>query len=397
MPSSLSRRLHVVAAGVFALVVVGAVLLWPDGSGGVDLAGLGFTNEFYDAEVQAVDVRECDGEPDPGTSVPLCATVVVELLEGPHVGDVESFEVYDLTLYPDLERGDVVVLSFDPDAGEEFRYQYADQQRSPLLIGLAATFAVTVVLLGRLRGLMALVGLVLSLAVLLVFLLPALVEGSSPVLVAVVGAALIAYLALYLAHGFGAMTTVALLGTLASLVLVVVLSAVVVGLADLTGLVSEEASFIRVGSSGLDFRGLVLAGIVIGALGAVDDMTVTQASAVWEIHGANPALGRRELYRSGLRIGRDHVASTVNTLVLAYAGASLPLLLLFVGSEQSLGTVANSEVVATEIIRTLVGSIGLVASVPLTTWLAAAVVAGRDRRRPTGSVPAASPQHGPEG
>jgi uncharacterized membrane protein len=119
---------------------------------------------------------------------------------------------------------------------------------------------------------------------------------------------------------------------------------------------------------------LLLGGVVIGALGALDDMTVTQASAVWELRRANPALGRGELYRSALRIGRDHVGSTVNTLLLAYAGASLPLMLLFVLSNQSLGTVANSEVVAVEIVRTLVGSIGLVAAVPATTWLAAWVV-----------------------
>ncbi len=122
--------------------------------------------------------------------------------------------------------------------------------------------------------------------------------------------------------------------------------------------------------------------MVLGALGALDDVTVTQASAVWELRVANPELARWELYRRGLRIGRDHVASTVNTLALAYAGAALPLLLLFVLSRQSLGTIANSEIVATEIIRTLVGSIGLVAAVPLTTWLATEFVTSEQERRP---------------
>jgi uncharacterized membrane protein len=126
-------------------------------------------------------------------------------------------------------------------------------------------------------------------------------------------------------------------------------------------------------SEGLDFQGLVLAGIVLGAMGALDDVTVTQASAVWELRTANPSLTPAQLYRAGLRIGRDHIASTVNTLVLAYSGAALPLLALFVLSDQSFSSLANSEAVATEIIRTLVGSIGLVAAVPLTTWLAARV------------------------
>jgi hypothetical protein len=130
---------------------------------------------------------------------------------------------------------------------------------------------------------------------------------------------------------------------------------------------------VQIGSGELDLAAMVLAGMVFGALGALDDVTVTQASAVWELRAVNPGMSRLELYRSGLRIGRDHVASTVNTLALAYAGASLPLLILFVMSKQSLGSVANSEVVATEIIRTLVGSIGLVAAVPVTTWLAAAL------------------------
>jgi uncharacterized membrane protein len=124
----------------------------------------------------------------------------------------------------------------------------------------------------------------------------------------------------------------------------------------------------------LNLSGLILAGIVIGSLGVIDDVTVTQASAVWELRAADPRMDRSGLFRAGLRIGRDHIASTVNTLVLAYAGASMPLLVLFVLAQQSLGTVANGEVVATEIVRSLVGSIGLVATVPVTTWLASVAV-----------------------
>jgi uncharacterized membrane protein len=176
------------------------------------------------------------------------------------------------------------------------------------------------------------------------------------------------------------MTTVALLGTLSALALTVVLASVFTSLADITGLASEEALVVSIGAKGIDLSGLVLAGMVIGALGALDDVTVTQAAAVWELRAVNPTMPRHRLFRSAMRIGRDHVASTVNTLALAYAGAALPLLLLFTQSRQSLGTVANGETIATEILSALIGSIGLVASVPVTTWLASRVVGrGRDR------------------
>ena len=212
--------------------------------------------------------------------------------------------------------------------------------------------------------------------ILLLFVLPAILDGRSPVMVAVFGSAGIAFIALYLAHGFNRMTTVAVIGTMSALALTALLSTVFVGLSEFTGLVSEESSLLTL-FEGVDVRGLLLAGIVLGAAGAIDDVTVTQASAVWQLKAANSDLGATALFRRGLRVGRDHIASMVNTLLLAYAGASLPLLVLFVLSDQSLGAVANSEVVAVEIVRTLVGSIGLVAAVPLTTWLAALAADGQ--------------------
>jgi uncharacterized membrane protein len=221
----------------------------------------------------------------------------------------------------------------------------------------------------------ALAGLAASVVVLLQFVIPAILDGRSPVLVAVVGSSIIAFVALYVAHGFTRMTTVALLGTLAALGLTSVLSSIVVAAARFSGFATEE-SFILAFSGTIDISGLVLAGIVLGAVGAIDDVTVTQASAVFEVSRVRPDLPRRELIASGLRVGRDHVASTVNTLLLAYAGAAMPLLLFFVLANQSLGTVLNSELVAIEAIRTLVGSIGLVSAVPLTTWLAAVMAAG---------------------
>jgi uncharacterized membrane protein len=286
-----------------------------------------------------------------------------DIAGGLTIGDEARVE----TLADDL-AGDLFVIGVSPPDPQTL-YQFADFQRRGTLMWLALAFALVVVLLGRLRGAAALVGLAASVVVLLLFVLPAILDGRSPVMVAVVGAAAIAYLALYLAHGFNRMTTVALLGTIAALALTAVLSAIAVGAAGFTGLVTEESSVLTL-FEGIDVRGLLLAGIVLGSAGAIDDVTVTQASAVWELKAANPSLQPNDLFRRGLRIGRDHIASTVNTLLLAYAGASLPLLVLFVLSQQSLGTVANSEVVAVEIVRTLVGSIGLVAAVPFTTWLA---------------------------
>jgi uncharacterized membrane protein len=315
------------------------------------------------------------------------------LHQRPDKNHTTSIDFPDSPTTPDLHKGDDVVLSYEPRAEPGFQYQFADRQRRPVLLWLAVIFAVAVVALGRLRGLAALVGLAASIVVLLAFVLPAILDGRSPVLVAVFGASAIAYLALYLANGFNTRTTVAPLGTLAALALTVLLASVFTSLAQISGFASEEALLVKIGERGLDLSGVVLGGMVIGALGALDDMTVTQAAAVWELRSANPELPRRSIFRSAMRIGRAHVASTVNTLALAYAGAALPLLILFVQSRQSLGTVANSETVATEILAALVGSIGVVASVPLTTWLASRVVGehGTTTRRRRSTAPTRRP------
>ncbi|MDJ0924127.1 MAG: YibE/F family protein [Acidimicrobiia bacterium] len=328
-------------------------------------------------------VRDASDRPCSIDDTQTCRVLSL-VLDGTDDPQYLEYELFPGESGAEFFLGAPVIAEFFEGEGGEFevfsvsglsprrQYQFADFQRRGTLFWLALGFGLVVVALGGWRGAAALAGLVASVAVLLVFVLPAILEGRSPVLVAVIGAACIAFLALYMAHGFSRMTTVALIGTLAALILTALLSAFVVGIAEFTGLVSEESSLLTL-FEGIDVRGLLLAGIVLGAAGAIDDVTVTQASAVWELKAASPNLGKGELFRRGLRIGRDHIASTVNTLLLAYAGAALPLLVLFVLSEQSLGTVANSEVVSVEIVRTLVGSIGLVAAVPFTTWLAAVV------------------------
>jgi uncharacterized membrane protein len=280
-----------------------------------------------------------------------------------------------------LGTGDEAIVEFFPDdlnevltvspPDVEIAYQFSgDFQRRPVLFVALLVFAAAVVAVGRWRGVAALAGLAASLGILLLFVLPAVLDGRSPVLVAVVGASAIGFVTLYLAHGFTRMTTVALLGMIGALVLTALLSAATVELAQFSGFATEESTLLSL-FEGIDVAGILLAGIVLGTAGALDDVTVTQASAVWALRGADPDQDPATLFRRAMRIGRDHIASTVNTLLLAYAGAALPLLILFVLSEQSLGAIANSEIVAVEIVRTLVGSIGLVAAVPITTWLAA--------------------------
>ncbi|HSG79611.1 MAG TPA: YibE/F family protein [Acidimicrobiia bacterium] len=361
---SVLRVLPVAIAVALAVVtVLGMVLLRPTGAERPDLDEIGITAEVHGATVVAVTEERC------AVGLP-CQQVSFRLDQGPDAGGVVELEFVIAETSPYFTIGDRVVLDYRADAEPGFEYGYADRQRRPVLAWVAIIFALAVVALGRLRGLAALVGLAASIFVLLQFVIPAILDGRSPVLVAAFGAAAIAYVALYAAHGFNRMTTVALLGTLAALVVTVLLSEIAIGAADLTGFASDEAFILTIVGT-IDLSGLVLAGVVLGSMGAIDDVTVTQASAVWEVKRAKPEISRIELVRAGLRVGRDHVASTVNTLLLAYAGASMPLLIFFVLSDQSLGTVLNSEIVATEVLRTLVGSIGLVASVPLTTWLAA--------------------------
>ena len=277
-----------------------------------------------------------------------------------------------------------MIVAYAPDAPKELQYSVTDVNRKLPMTLLAGIFAVAVVVVGRMRGVMALVALAVSFLILTFFILPAILQGSNPLVVAVVGASAIMLIALYMCHGLSARTSVAVLGTLLSLLLIGLLGSLFIDWAALTGNTDDNTGLIHGLYPSIDMSGLLLAGIIIGSLGVLDDVTVTQTSAVWELHEANPTMGWRGLYRAGIRIGRDHIASVVNTLVLAYAGAALPLLLLFSIAQSSVGTVANSELVAEEIVRTLVGSIGLVASVPVTTALAALVVSA-DRPGSTGA------------
>ena len=356
-----------VILAIGASIVIGMIALWPGSTPDIDVDPFGFADGVVRAQVDIATVGPC-----PYDAEFECLLYQLTVLDEP-TGEIVFLDFPNEAGQPRFEEGDPVFLSVTTFEDGTVGYQYADRDRRVVILVLALVFAVTVVALGRMRGVAALLGLVISVAILIFFILPAIVAGKDAVFVALVGGGAIAMISLYLAHGYNPLTHVAALGAFSALVLTTVLSWLVVAAASFSGLTSEE-SFLLLAVPDLDLSGLILAGIVLGAIGALDDVTVTQASAVWEVHSANPALDSAALYDSGIRVGRDHIVSTVNTLLLAYAGASLPLLLFFTISEQSLGLISSSEVVAVEIVRTLVGSIGLVAAVPITTWLGSRVI-----------------------
>ena len=358
---------------------MGIAVWWPRGDSAIDREVLGY-GDRVDATVTAAEIGPCSYDPEAE-----CNSVSARIDEGPDEGTFATLEadVATRTSVAELAVGDDIVLN---DAGAEVdaaaRYSFADVQRGLPLVILALVFGVAVVALGRLRGLLALVGIGITVGVLLGFVFPALLQGASPLGVALTGGIVIALSTIYLAHGVSDRTTVALVGTIASLLLTAALGAGFAAATHLSGLASEEAVNLLAFAPELDFRGLLLAATIIGALGVLDDVTITQVSAVWELHHSDPQVGARGLYSAGIRIGRDHIASTVNTLVLAYTAAALPMLLLFTQSGLAMGEVLTTETLAVEIVQTLVGSIGLVASVPLTTALASWVVtlSGREEQ-----------------
>ncbi|MEU1276974.1 YibE/F family protein [Streptomyces sp. NPDC005805] len=411
-----SQHLRKVIAAVLipfaTAVLVGLAVLWPGSTPGHERTGVGFDRQIEQGRVVSVERVDCadvNAGQVPPTENPTapegreaeraqqgeCGRATVEVTSGKDKGR-QFTEIVQPDAPRQLAEGQGVRVAYAPDAPRDLQYSVTDVDRGVPMALLAGIFAVVVVLVGRMRGVMALIALAASFALLTLFILPAILEGSNPLIVAVVGASAIMLIALYMCHGVNARTSVAVLGTLISLLLIGLLGSLFIGWASLSGNTDDNTGLIKGLYPEIDMSGLLLAGVIIGSLGVLDDVTVTQTSAVWELHQADPSQGPRALYRAAIRIGRDHIASVVNTLVLAYAGAALPLLLLFSIAQSSVGTVATSELVAEEIVRTLVGSIGLVASVPVTTALAALVVSA-DRPGDTagsGGRPAAASRGG---
>lgn len=367
-------RLLVALGLILAIATLtGLVVLWPREAPGVDF-GPTLSAGSEVGEVTAVDPYPCSG-----FQTDTCRRVDVELLSGPDQGATTTLELGTGAVDPDLFSGDQVRVTpqvgpggeaaTDPDGAP--LYTLTDFERGLPMLWLVLGFAALVVVFGRLRGALSLVGLAASLALVVLFIVPAILAGSAPLAVAVVGAFAVMFVTIPLAHGLGPKGFAAMLGTAASLLLTAGLAVLFTNLTRLTGLSSEEATILQVNQAGVPLEGLLLAGIVIGALGVLDDMTVSQASTVMALRAANPRQHPAQLFSGALRVGRDHVSATVNTLVLAYVGAALPVLLIFSSGAIGFAEAVNFEVVAKEVVATLVGSIGLIAAAPITTALAA--------------------------
>jgi len=277
---------------------------------------------------------------------------------------------------PTFRVGNRVELYFSTGPDGQVRYAVADWVRRPTLLLLTAIFLIVSVVVARFKGLRAFVATGASLALIIAFLIPAMIAGYNPILVSMLGVGGILILAIYFVHGVNWSTTAALVGTLAASFITLILGVIFTELAFLTGYGTEEGMMISFAAGDVDLKGLLLAGLLIGALGALTDITIVQASVVRELAHVNPSFGVPELFKHGMNVGLDHIGSLVNTLVLAYTGTALPLLVLLHVNEIPWLHSLNLELVAAEVVHTLVGSIGLVLAVPFTTFIAAVMFRG---------------------
>ena len=368
---ALGSMLALVVAAVAAAAIVGMVALWPDPDdvprGENPYAGEGVST--VEGEVVGVEPFDCNsgGEgPDQQPSVPGdCARVTATTED-----DQAEFMLDPGRYAAGIEVGDDVRMVRIQPAGQSASYEFLDFQRGLPLTMLAIAFCVLVVLVARLRGLFAIVGIGVAMLALTKFMLPAMLAGESPLPVAVVGSTAIMIAVLYLAHGVSIRTTSALFGTFAGIGLTALVGLVSTDWSNLSGIGTEDDQTLVATVPALDLSGVVAATMVIAGLGVLNDVTVTQASAVWELRALRPAADRLAVFASAMRIGRDHIASSVYTLVFAYAGSAMTVLLLLTASQRGLAEIATTEEVGQEIVRTLVGAIGLVLAVPITTALA---------------------------
>ncbi|MGH3456774.1 YibE/F family protein [Aeromicrobium sp.] len=363
--------LVLVVLGIAAGAILGMVALWPDSDkvprGQNPYAAEGVST--VDGKVTGVEGFDCDsgGEgPDQQPSVPgQCARVSASTAD-----EKASFTLDPGRYRAGIEVGDDIRMTRIQPAGETASFEFLDFKRGLPLIALAIVFAVLVALVAGMRGLFSLVGIGVTLLALTKFMLPAMLAGESPLAVAVVGSTAIMIVVLYLAHGVSIRTTSALFGTFAGIGLTALIGLWSTGWTNLSGVGTEDDQALMATVPALDLSGVVAATMVIAGLGVLNDVTVTQASAVWELRALRPAAGRGAVFASAMRIGRDHIASSVYTLVFAYAGSAMTVLLLITAYQRDLAEIATTEDIGQEIARTLVGAIGLVLAVPVTTALA---------------------------
>lgn len=290
--------------------------------------------------------------------------IEVRVLEGPNKGEIIILEN---TLIK-LEKGNKFFLNsyLDIDGNEIYVIQEPD--RRGVLIILSLLFVAVVLIFNGKRGLRALISLVGSFLILFYFFFPRLLNGSPPLATSILFSILLLAFAIYVTHGFNKSANSALLGTIATAIFTIIMAKIVVEAAKLTGLADDSSLYLNISTGGgLDISGILLGAMIIGVLGILDDIAITQSLAVRELCGTG--ISRKEVYKKAMRIGKEHIGSLINTLALAYAGAAMPLLLLFYHSDMSLLAI-NNEAFATEIIRVIIGSISVILAVPITTVIA---------------------------
>ena len=357
-------------AGVATLIGLGT--LWPDRAAvdelreGATLSAPGVT---YPTGT-VVRLEPCPPTDSPGGA--QCGLLSATTTEG----TVVTFQVPPAVATSGLEPGDPIRMMRVPDVPTEDAYSLYSVERQQPLGWLTLGFVLVVVVVARMRGVRALIGLGVSAAIIGGFMLPALLSGHSGVGVALVGASAIMFTVLYLTHGLNLRTSAALAGTLIGIGITATLGWWSVHDTRLTGVVDDGGQVLQGQTPGLDFQGLLICAVIIAGLGILNDVTITQASSVWELRAAGPELSRLEVFRSAMRIGRDHIASTIYTMTFAYTGAALTTLMLVYVFAQPLLQLVSAEEIAQEIVHTLVSGIGLVLAVPVTTAIAALTVAG---------------------
>ncbi len=303
--------------------------------------------------------------------------IEIKILDGSDKGSIQTIEhgkTIKLKESQLVNEGDIVVIykgGFNEQVDE---YQIIDRYRINNIYFIAILFFILVLGVGRLQGLGSIIGLGISFLVIMKFIVPQIISGSDPLLTSIIGSSIIMLTTIYLSHGFSVKTTIAIASTIITLIITGLLAIFAVDSSSLTGMGNELAYGFSFNEklANLNLRGLLLGGIIIGTLGVLDDVTTTQSSTIFELKKANPSLSFKELIKRGFKVGKDHISAVVNTLVLAYTGASLPILILIIvnPSAQPLWLMLNSEYISEEVIRTLVGSFGLVLSVPIATILA---------------------------
>jgi uncharacterized membrane protein len=328
--------------------------------------------------------------------------LLIQLLEGTYAGRQVIIDYGQRQVRPEgmrIQTGEKILVTVGQKENGQITAYFTDFVRTRSLLWLAGAFVVLTILISGWKGVRSLIGLALSLVVIIAYIIPSILQGEDPVRVSIIGAFILLGITLYLVYGWTLKTHAAAISMLLTLLITGLLSSYFVNLTRLTGFGSENAMFlVQMADARINLRGLVLAGMLIGALGVLDDLVTSQSSAVFELRTADPNLDLHGLYGSAMRIGRDHVAATVNTLFLAYAGAALPMLLLFSLSGERYGYLVNLEFVTEEIVRTLVGSLGLIMAVPISTMLASLLALYNQRlgslRRYLGPDNSGPPDHG---